>query len=150
LQDDEEFDTSYEALIRLSERLGDAKPKGISTDQLSSLRQFKYSAWPVPARASSPPTSSSASAPVASTSAHSLDTPAPSSSSSPTLARQGLDKETRCGICLCDYEDDDDCMLTVCEHGFHDECLRSWLTQKGTCPCAFLPLFLLLSPLDRP
>ncbi|KPV72623.1 uncharacterized protein RHOBADRAFT_17833, partial [Rhodotorula graminis WP1] len=104
-QDDDEFDNSYEALIRLSERLGDAKPKGVSADQLESLRN-----------------------------AHSLDPP--------TLARPGLDKETRCGICLCDYEDDDDCMLTVCEHGFHDECLRSWLTQKGTCPCVlFLSLF---------
>ncbi|GAA5899598.1 hypothetical protein JCM8208_000601 [Rhodotorula glutinis] len=132
--DDDEFDSSYEALVRLSERLGDVKPKGVSADQLSSLRQFKYLDWPLPTRASSPPTSSSTPAPVASTSAHSLDPPASSSSSSPMLARQGLDKETRCGICLCDYEADDDCMLTVCEHGFHDECLRSWLTQKGTCP----------------
>ncbi|GAA5920973.1 hypothetical protein JCM3775_004031 [Rhodotorula graminis] len=130
--DDDEFDNSYEALIRLSERLGDAKPKGVSADQLESLRKYKYADWPLPTRASSPPASASSStpapvpAPVASTSAHSLDPP--------TLARPGLDKETRCGICLCDYEDDDDCMLTVCEHGFHDECLRSWLTQKGTCP----------------
>ncbi|GAA6049166.1 hypothetical protein JCM3770_003287 [Rhodotorula araucariae] len=122
--DDDEFDTSYEALLRLSEQLGDVKPKGVSTVGLAALRKFKYCAWPLRASSSSPPPP-----PHASTSALSFDPPPGLG-----LARKGLEKEVRCGICLCDYEDDDDCMLGTCEHGFHEECLVSWLSQKGTCP----------------
>ncbi|TNY23817.1 hypothetical protein DMC30DRAFT_346676, partial [Rhodotorula diobovata] len=73
---------------------------------------------PTPSSSSSSSSSPPDGAPVASTSTQSLE----------------LDKETRCGICLCDYEDDDECVLTRCTHLFHRECAEAWLTQKGTCP----------------
>ncbi|KAG0657836.1 hypothetical protein C6P46_006198 [Rhodotorula mucilaginosa] len=126
--DDDEFDSSYEALIRLSERLGDARPKGVSPEKLASLPRFQYSIWPMPQRANQVSSSSLESAPMASTSS------VPIEQDPPTLARKGLEKEERCGICLCDYSDDDECMLGHCGHGFHEECLTSWLKEKGTCP----------------
>ncbi|GAA5863072.1 hypothetical protein JCM3774_001412 [Rhodotorula dairenensis] len=126
--DDDEFDSSYEALIRLSEQLGDARPRGVSAEKLASLAKFPYSAWPMPVRASQTSASSLSSEPMASTSSLPLE------QVPPTLARKGLEKEERCGICLCDYADDDECMLGHCGHGFHEECFASWLTEKGTCP----------------
>ncbi|GAA5984779.1 hypothetical protein JCM10908_003501 [Rhodotorula pacifica] len=129
--DDDEFDSSYEALIRLSERLGDAKPKGVSADKLASLAKFKYSVWPMPQRSQTAPSTSLSSAPMASTSSLAMEQDPPS------FARKGLEKEERCGICLCDYAEDDDCMLGHCGHGFHEECLTSWLKEKGTCPSLF-------------
>lgn len=129
LQDDDEFDTSYEALIRLSERLGDAKPRGMSAEKLAALRRFKYTEWPMPERPST-----STPLPVASTSATKMD------EDLPAFARRGLEKEERCAICLDDYGDDDDCMLGHCGHGFHEDCLTMALKEKGTCPCVlFLP-----------
>ncbi|ORY88274.1 hypothetical protein BCR35DRAFT_263641, partial [Leucosporidium creatinivorum] len=47
---DDEFDSSYDALLRLSERLGDVKPKGVPADKVSSLAVFKYAEWPMPTR----------------------------------------------------------------------------------------------------
>ncbi|GAA5995375.1 uncharacterized protein JCM10292_005133 [Rhodotorula paludigena] len=121
--DDDEFDTSYEALLRLSERLGDAKPKGVSPEKLASLRTFKYSKWPFPARTSPAPP-----APIASTSAVTMD------KGSPAFARKGLEKEERCPICLTDYDDDDEVMLGQCGHGFHAECLTAAFKDKAVCP----------------
>lgn len=46
-QDDDSFDDSYEALIRLSERLGSVKPKGVSVDKLSAMKRFRYADWPL-------------------------------------------------------------------------------------------------------
>lgn len=112
----------------MSEQLGDAKPKGASAEKLASLVRFQYGAWPMPERAVRTSVSSLSSEPMASTSS------LPFEQVPPTLARRGLEKEERCGICLCDYSDDDECMLGHCGHGFHDECLTSWLKEKGTCP----------------
>ncbi|GJN93198.1 hypothetical protein Rhopal_006245-T1 [Rhodotorula paludigena] len=123
--DDDEFDTSYEALLRLSERLGDAKPKGVSPEKLASLRTFKYAEWPFPARTSPAPP-----APVPSTSAVTMD------KDPPVFARKGLEKEERCPICLTDYDDDDEVMLGQCGHGFHAECLTAAFKDKAVCPGA--------------
>lgn len=89
--DDDEFDSSYDALLRLSERLGDVKPKGVSADKVSSLVVFKYAEWPMPARSvTSPPVPTG----IASTSAVTMDEDVP------PFARKGLEKEERCAICL--------------------------------------------------
>ncbi|KAI5481507.1 zinc finger, RING-type protein [Pseudohyphozyma bogoriensis] len=122
--DDDDFDTSYESLLRLSERLGDVKPKGVPEAKLSELRRFPYSQWPLPTRRQSitPPVG------VASTSAVTMDEDVV------PFARRGLEKEERCAVCLMDYEDDDECMLGVCEHGFHAECLTAWLKEHAQCP----------------
>lgn len=118
-KDDDDFDTSYESLIRLQERLGDVKPKGVSADRLSALKQFKYKDWPFPPRKEVvvrvEVTSSS---PIATTSAVTMDVEEP-----PALARRGLEKEERCSVCLQDYLEDDDCVLGLCSHGFHLDCL---------------------------
>ncbi|SCZ97109.1 BZ3500_MvSof-1268-A1-R1_Chr4-2g06996 [Microbotryum saponariae] len=137
---DDLFDSSYDALLRLSEQLGDVvKPKGVPEDKLAALRTFKYKAWPIPERrdASNSPsmTTTISTVPVASTS-----TSRPFGSTMvdpvivPALARKGLEKEERCSVCLMDYDDDDECMLGMCAHGFHRECLLAWLKEHGTCP----------------
>ncbi|CAG8451109.1 5606_t:CDS:2 [Diversispora eburnea] len=41
--DEDEFDSSYEGLIRLSERIGDAKPKGVPSSYINSLPTKLYS-----------------------------------------------------------------------------------------------------------
>lgn len=42
--DDDELDTSYEALLALGERIGDAKPKGLPREVINSLpaKRYKY------------------------------------------------------------------------------------------------------------
>ena len=130
MQDDDEFDSSFEALIRLSERLGDAKEKGLGAEKLATLKTFTYAEWPTPQRrsAASPFTPSQ---PVATTSAVTMDG---DDTAQPAFARRGIEKEERCAVCLQDYEDDDECMLGVCHHGFHADCLKAWLGTHGTCP----------------
>lgn len=44
-----------------------------------------------------------------------------------------------------DYEEDEECMLGRCTHGFHSECFKSWLKEHGTCPCVTLHLVTHLS-----
>ncbi|KAM0752281.1 hypothetical protein T439DRAFT_324353 [Meredithblackwellia eburnea MCA 4105] len=110
--DDDDFDSSYESLIRLSERLGDVKPRGVKQEKLEALTKFKYKDWPFPQQASE-----ATAVGVASTSAVKMD------EDQPALARRGLEKEERCAVCLQDYEDEDEIVLTVCKHGFHNDCL---------------------------
>ncbi|GAA6013330.1 hypothetical protein JCM10207_000857 [Rhodosporidiobolus poonsookiae] len=116
--DDETFDDSYEALLRLSERLGDVKPRGASGDKLASLRKFSYEAWPAGALKADERTEESKG----------------KGKEKEKLAEKGVEKETRCPICLCDYDDDDDCMLGDCGHGAHEECLTAWLGKNPGCP----------------
>ncbi|GAA6008100.1 hypothetical protein JCM11491_001884 [Sporobolomyces phaffii] len=126
--EDDEFDASYEGLLRLSAQIGDVKPKGASQDALAKLRTFPYSKWPyiehsVAARDG---------VPVATTSAETLEKEV--EESRPEFARVGVEKESRCAICLSDYEDEDEIALAHCSHGFHSECLRAWLKDHGSCP----------------
>lgn len=91
LQEDDEFDSSYEALLRLSAQIGDVKPKGVPVEALSKLRTFPYSQWPyIDHKTSSP----GKDAPVASTSANKIE------EEKPKFARQGIDKEIACSVCL--------------------------------------------------
>ncbi|GAA5973059.1 hypothetical protein JCM11641_000392 [Rhodosporidiobolus odoratus] len=113
--DDDTFDTSYEALLRLSERLGDVKPKGVSNARLDKLPRFTYAEWPAPGRELGEGEKGKGREEV-------------------RLAEKGVDKEERCPVCLCDYNDDDEIMLADCSHGFHQECLTAWLKDHGSCP----------------
>ncbi|KAK4057417.1 hypothetical protein OIO90_001486 [Microbotryomycetes sp. JL221] len=126
-QADDEFDDSYDALIRLSERLGDVKPKGVSADKLSQLKTFKYAEWPMPVN---PAASVDLQTGVATTSQVTMDVDQATSH----LARKGVEKEERCAVCLQDYEEDEVIMLGLCSHGFHSDCLKAWLKEHGTCP----------------
>ncbi|XP_026183559.1 E3 ubiquitin-protein ligase TTC3 isoform X2 [Mastacembelus armatus] len=44
-----------------------------------------------------------------------------------------LNMEDPCIICHDDMSPDDIYVL-ACRHGFHDECIRSWLKEQSTCP----------------
>ncbi|KAF5309031.1 hypothetical protein D9619_013590 [Psilocybe cf. subviscida] len=45
------------------------------------------------------------------------------------------ESDTRCPICLDDYEPDDPVQkLTNCSHWLHQECLGQWLKSANTCP----------------
>ncbi len=112
--DDDAFDDSYEALIRLSERLGDAKPKGVSQDKLAALRVFQYKDWPAPSRQQG-------------------GAGAGGQGGGAVLLPEG-EKDVRCAVCLADYEAEDEVMLLECEHGLHAECTREWLRGHGSCP----------------
>ncbi|GAA5948311.1 hypothetical protein JCM10213_000085 [Rhodosporidiobolus nylandii] len=114
---DDTFDTSYEALLRLSEQLGDVKPKGVSASKLEQLRRFKYADWPALAETSG-----------------GIGTSKGKEKEMLKLAEKGREKEERCPVCLCDYEDEDDVMLGDCSHGFHTDCLTAWLKEHGSCP----------------
>jgi hypothetical protein len=44
-------------------------------------------------------------------------------------------KSTQCNICLDEYTDDSDLMVLNCDHYFHDNCIKHWLTQDSNkCP----------------
>lgn len=53
-----------------------------------------------------------------------------------TLDERSAELETRCQICLSDYECADTCRsLTKCGHSFHKECIDEWLTTgRNNCP----------------
>ena len=104
-QDDDEFDSSYEALVQLSERLGDV-PKSSAKINTDKLKKFAYRDWPCSRER---PTA------AASTSAIPLDS---------VLAVRGVDKDERCAICLADYEDENEVMMGDCFHAFHKDCLE--------------------------
>ncbi|EPS96137.1 hypothetical protein FOMPIDRAFT_61871, partial [Fomitopsis schrenkii] len=41
----------------------------------------------------------------------------------------------KCGICLSQFKDEELAALApVCQHSFHEKCLRRWLAMKRTCP----------------
>ncbi|GAA5899870.1 RING finger protein [Sporobolomyces salmoneus] len=124
--EDDEFDASYEGLLRLSAQIGDAKPKGVSQDAIARLRTFPYSQWPYIERSSKEGKNTD---PIPSTSAKTIE-----GETKPEFARKNIEKEARCAICLCDYEEDDSCSLANCLHGFHTECLKSWFSTTGSCP----------------
>lgn len=53
------------------------------------------------------------------------------------LGRKGevMDNCTeRCLICLSEYEEDEECRVLVCKHGYHKECVDQWL-EKGSNSC---------------
>ena len=40
----------------------------------------------------------------------------------------------KCVICLCEYEDGDQVIVTPCVHKFHEDCLVPWLKSNTQCP----------------
>ncbi|XP_017275398.1 E3 ubiquitin-protein ligase TTC3 isoform X2 [Kryptolebias marmoratus] len=46
---------------------------------------------------------------------------------------KALNVEDPCIICHEDMSPDETCVLE-CRHGFHEECIRSWLKEQSTCP----------------
>mmetsp|Transcript_12902 Transcript_12902/g.22835 ORF Transcript_12902/g.22835 Transcript_12902/m.22835 type:complete len:423 (-) Transcript_12902:11-1279(-) len=48
--------------------------------------------------------------------------------------RIGHSGDTRCSICLCDFEPDDELRTLWCGHAFHRTCVDTWLAAKDDCP----------------
>ncbi|KAI9351323.1 hypothetical protein BDR26DRAFT_929795 [Obelidium mucronatum] len=102
--DDDNFDTSYESLISLGERIGTAKPKGVTKTILNSLPSKKYQPQGT------------------------------SSGSSSTNSQQPNQDDTRCAICLTEFDEGEDISGVPCLHWFHGECIKRWLTTSTVCP----------------
>lgn len=48
------------------------------------------------------------------------------------------DKNKRCAVCLCDYEQDDQIRHLPCDHLFHPDCIQEWFNTNAKCPvCKF-------------
>ncbi|KAL4501045.1 hypothetical protein ABPG73_013783 [Tetrahymena malaccensis] len=45
-----------------------------------------------------------------------------------------------CGICLCNFEYEDECRLTICDHIFHITCFDPWLYKNQNCPYCRTPI----------
>ena len=73
--------------------------------------------------------------------------PVPHEAPAPLFAAVGvkggkIGECTSCPICLVDYEDGDDCVISKCAHAFHRECIRCWVVpntrvkgaNRTTCP----------------
>ncbi|KAJ3301677.1 hypothetical protein HDU76_005676, partial [Blyttiomyces sp. JEL0837] len=95
---DESFDDSYESLLALSERIGDAKPKGAKTDIIRSLPVKKFKK----------PTTSSTS----------HDGKGKGVDKNPQQSETDGD-DARCAICLMDFEEGDELSGVPCLHWFH-------------------------------
>lgn len=61
-------------------------------------------------------------------------TPELSSLNPDALKYMALDKETRCSICLDDYQDGSRIMQLKCNHLYHGECIEEWLKTSAQCP----------------
>lgn len=46
----------------------------------------------------------------------------------------------QCAVCLTEIEGEDMAMMTPCNHGFHEECLRRWMQEQMVCPVCRRPL----------
>ena len=42
--------------------------------------------------------------------------------------------QKKCSICLEDYQQNDKISILKCDHIFHNECIKKWLNNNGTCP----------------
>ena len=42
--------------------------------------------------------------------------------------------ETECPICCSNYEEDDNISQLQCSHIFHNDCIKKWFINSGTCP----------------
>eukprot|EP00928_Gymnodinium_smaydae_P053080 TRINITY_DN37158_c0_g1_i1.p2 TRINITY_DN37158_c0_g1~~TRINITY_DN37158_c0_g1_i1.p2 ORF type:complete len:261 (+),score=57.01 TRINITY_DN37158_c0_g1_i1:129-911(+) len=51
------------------------------------------------------------------------------------LLKETAGAESRCGVCLVDFEPECEVVQLPCAHGFHTACITRWLAQcKNTCP----------------
>ncbi len=42
--------------------------------------------------------------------------------------------EKSCSVCLQDYNESDEIVLTICNHMYHKRCINNWLEQNKSCP----------------
>jgi len=47
---------------------------------------------------------------------------------------------TQCSICMTDYNIGDEIIQLSCDHFFHTDCIKNWLSHHNTCPVCRMPL----------
>lgn len=107
LTDDTTDLDSYEALLNLAERLGDAKPRGLTRPDIDRLPCYRFNAEL--RRASL------------------LD-------GCDSLAGSAVSFQTSCVVCLGDFESRQLLRALPCKHEFHARCVDKWLKVNRTCP----------------
>ncbi|KAF9951336.1 Nucleolysin TIAR [Mortierella alpina] len=118
---DDQVDDSYEGLLRLSERIGQAKAKGVSEQTLRDMDKHIASWSRVRAIKAALPSSTA-----------STSTSTSTSTSSTSSADDGVDEN--CTICLQTYKLPDLLRTLPCRHGFHVDCIDTWLQTSAQCP----------------
>lgn len=57
----------------------------------------------------------------------------------PSKTLESSMEDSRCCICLMDFEKDDECKELRCKHMFHCDCIDQWLGQNRKCPLCKQP-----------
>lgn len=82
----------YEALLSLAERIGPAKPRGLSKAEIDLIPSFRYSSL------------------------------------------TAKETNTKCVICMGEYNNREKLRRLPCTHDFHSKCIDKWLRSNKTCP----------------
>lgn len=99
----------FQALLNLAERIGDAKPRGLTREVIDRLPSYRFNAeLRKPASADGVADSSNRAA------------------SSP-------DMQTSCVVCLCDFQSRQLLRSLPCRHEFHARCIDKWLKVSFSC-----------------
>ncbi|KAF9185496.1 hypothetical protein BGZ51_006602 [Haplosporangium sp. Z 767] len=155
--DDDQVDDSYEGLLRLSERIGDAVPRGVSAHTLQKLDKHIVS-WKqlkctnatnsntVPSTLRHTENESSVSVSTSAMTRNNSSSPSPASPSSSfsCITRSQIrskedlaindSPDENCTICLQTFEQSDYLRPLPCRHAFHVDCIDEWLRQSAQCP----------------
>lgn len=110
--EDEELDTSYEGLLRLSEIIGNHKPKGLKVTEISNLSSYTYTETTLAGKERYEQ--------------EGLLVGPRWVGNTYTLVR--------CSICLEDLVAEDKMRRLWCNHYYHMACLDQWLTHNKFCP----------------
>ena len=52
----------------------------------------------------------------------------------PTIKYDKTNVEKQCVICLIDFEENSEIVITECKHVFHADCIKEWTRYKKDCP----------------
>ncbi|KAM3583054.1 hypothetical protein VKS41_004809 [Umbelopsis sp. WA50703] len=115
---DDELDTSYEGLWRLSEEIGYERSHGLSVD---ARKKMKTVTWRQFCRTK-----------------NMIEPHLETSKGKQKASKQTTILESRCSICLDDYQAMDKLLLLPCHHEYHKACIDRWFDTSQMCPvCRF-------------
>ncbi|KAJ3019606.1 UNVERIFIED_CONTAM: hypothetical protein HDU68_010593 [Siphonaria sp. JEL0065] len=131
---DEESAPDYDALVRLAEMIGPARPRHAHIDdvveQLPLIEYKDLNAVSAPQE------------PLEVGFVDVRDLPSLSIENEADERLKGLLGETKekCTVCLMPYEEGDSLRILKCQHGFHSDCIDQWLTSHvNSCPLCRQP-----------